>query len=56
MAGGYPELCVVCLEKPYDTVFLRCGHLCCCSACVGRVKNKCPICRTWSKTIKTFRP
>ena len=55
-AGGYPELCVVCLEKPYDTVFLRCGHLCCCSACVGRVKNKCPICRTWSKTIKTFRP
>ena len=56
VGDAYPELCVVCLEKPYDTVFLRCGHLCCCSACVGRVKNKCPICRTWSKTIKTFRP
>ena len=49
------ELCVVCLAKPYDTVFPRCGHLCVCQGCAFRM-GRCPICRTASRPIRTFRP
>jgi len=36
--------CVVCMDAPFETVFLECGHLACCSNCSTKLKL-CPICR-----------
>jgi len=36
--------CVVCMDAPFETVFLECGHLACCQKCSGQLKL-CPICR-----------
>nr|ACO11387.1 Cell growth regulator with RING finger domain protein 1 [Caligus rogercresseyi] len=39
--------CVVCQEKPVSRAFLPCRHACSCSDCFQRIKNKCPMCRTF---------
>jgi len=36
--------CVVCMDAPFETVFLECGHLACCSKCSEKLQF-CPICR-----------
>ncbi|XP_069039245.1 E3 ubiquitin-protein ligase LRSAM1 isoform X2 [Lepisosteus oculatus] len=36
--------CVVCMEKESQTIFLPCGHVCCCQAC-SDVLLSCPLCR-----------
>lgn len=36
--------CVVCMDAPFETVFLECGHLACCAKCSEKLKL-CPICR-----------
>jgi len=36
--------CVVCMDAPFETVFLECGHLACCQKCSEKLKL-CPICR-----------
>ncbi|XP_061427539.1 E3 ubiquitin-protein ligase LRSAM1 [Lethenteron reissneri] len=36
--------CVVCMERKPETVFLTCGHVCCCAAC-GALLTSCPLCR-----------
>ncbi|CAN0180292.1 unnamed protein product [Lampetra fluviatilis] len=36
--------CVVCMERKPETVFLTCGHVCCCAAC-GTLLTSCPLCR-----------
>ncbi|CAH2316928.1 E3 ubiquitin- ligase LRSAM1 [Pelobates cultripes] len=36
--------CVVCLEQEAQTIFLTCGHVCCCSKC-GDALHTCPLCR-----------
>lgn len=41
--------CIVCFEKPCDTVIYKCGHVCMCFACATSVRQQapplCPICR-----------
>ncbi|XP_072015688.1 E3 ubiquitin-protein ligase LRSAM1-like isoform X2 [Amphiura filiformis] len=36
--------CVVCLERASDSLFLNCGHVCCCQVCAEPL-FKCPLCR-----------
>jgi len=39
--------CIICFERAKDTLFEPCHHICCCSACAGKLKpNICPVCRT----------
>lgn len=50
-----PEICVICLEQEYNTVFVPCGHMCCCTACCVHLAN-CPLCRRRiDQTVKAFR-
>ncbi|GJZ85422.1 E3 ubiquitin protein ligase SP1 [Tanacetum coccineum] len=30
--GQMPDICVICLEQEYNSVFVPCGHMCCCVA------------------------
>jgi len=47
--------CVVCMDAPFETVFLECGHLACCQKCSEKLKL-CPICRnTIVRVIPIFR-
>ncbi|KAM4043000.1 mitochondrial ubiquitin ligase activator of nfkb 1-A-like [Anomaloglossus baeobatrachus] len=43
-----PErLCVICISRLRDCVFLTCGHVCCCFLCYQALPNQlCPICRS----------
>jgi E3 ubiquitin-protein ligase MUL1 len=50
---GGRGLCVVCLERPSDTVFPSCGHMCACSSCSGGLR-RCPICRSRGAPIRVF--
>ncbi|XP_035197482.1 E3 ubiquitin-protein ligase LRSAM1 isoform X2 [Oxyura jamaicensis] len=36
--------CVVCMEQEAQTVFLPCGHVCCCQTCCEQLRA-CPLCR-----------
>ena len=47
------KTCVVCLEQATDTVFTECGHMAVCSDC-GQLLDRCPICRTPSRTVKVY--
>jgi hypothetical protein len=41
--------CVICMERPTESVFGPCGHKCCCHACAQKTLgagSSCPICRT----------
>ena len=38
-------LCVICMDKPQETIFLECGHMCCCRECAERIMPECPVCR-----------
>nr|GMD66812.1 E3 ubiquitin-protein ligase SP1 [Ipomoea batatas] len=50
-----PDLCVICLEQEYNTVFVQCGHMCCCMACSSHLTN-CPLCRRRiEQVVRTFR-
>jgi len=47
--------CVVCMDAPFETVFLECGHLACCQSCSEKLKL-CPICRNpITRIIPIFR-
>lgn len=62
------KTCQICLTEPQDCIFLGCGHLVCCRACVTmlpyerRVEGlpprsgykQCPVCRKWSRQRKVF--
>jgi hypothetical protein len=39
------EICVVCFDKPYDCVFVDCGHMCACLDCAPSFNNVCPYCK-----------
>ena len=48
--GGDRSLCIICLDKPKNGVFVHgnTGHTCCCHECaqaVRRSKGCCPICK-----------
>ncbi|KAK3415729.1 E3 ubiquitin-protein ligase SP1 [Eucalyptus grandis] len=50
-----PDLCVICLEQEYNSVFVPCGHMCCCTTCSLQLTN-CPLCRRQiEQAVKTFR-
>jgi len=47
-------VCVVCLDKKKDTLFMPCNHLCTCYGC-GVQLDKCPLCRKKiSNKVKTI--
>uniref|UniRef100_A0A915HMS9 RING-type domain-containing protein n=1 Tax=Romanomermis culicivorax TaxID=13658 RepID=A0A915HMS9_ROMCU len=37
--------CVICMERKSSTIFLPCGHVCCCHFCDENVQI-CPLCRS----------
>ncbi|CAG7733667.1 unnamed protein product [Allacma fusca] len=53
--------CVICCERPVDSVFYSCGHMCMCYQCATdywKTKDKgwCPICRaTITDVIRTYK-
>uniref|UniRef100_A0A061SG09 RING-type E3 ubiquitin transferase n=1 Tax=Tetraselmis sp. GSL018 TaxID=582737 RepID=A0A061SG09_9CHLO len=49
------DRCVVCMERPLDAVFSKCGHMCCCLECATRLQH-CPICRRSSSVIRVYLP
>ncbi|KAK3415731.1 hypothetical protein EUGRSUZ_H01525 [Eucalyptus grandis] len=50
-----PDLCVICLEQEYNSVFVPCGHMCSCTTCSLQLTN-CPLCRRRiEQAVKTFR-
>ncbi|KAG5567616.1 hypothetical protein RHGRI_002978 [Rhododendron griersonianum] len=50
-----PNLCVICLEQEYNSVFVPCGHMCCCTSCSSHLTN-CPLCRgRIEQVVRTFR-
>lgn len=42
--GAEPTGCCVCMDAAPDTLFLNCGHVCCCEACSAGL-SLCPLCR-----------
>ncbi|XP_057507347.1 E3 ubiquitin-protein ligase SP1-like [Actinidia eriantha] len=49
------DLCVICLEQEYNSVFVPCGHMCCCTVCSSHLTN-CPLCRRRIElVVRTFR-
>ncbi|KAM5146828.1 E3 ubiquitin-protein ligase LRSAM1 isoform 2-T3 [Mantella aurantiaca] len=36
--------CVVCMEQEAQSIFIPCGHVCCCTSC-GDALRACPLCR-----------
>ena len=51
--------CLICMERPKDALFMRCGHLVSCMDCACMLKQRndpCIICRDpIEKVIRTFR-
>jgi hypothetical protein len=42
------DWCIVCVERPRETVILPCGHMCVCVECGHKLKSQhysCPFCR-----------
>ncbi|CAF0830315.1 unnamed protein product [Rotaria sordida] len=37
--------CVICLSAEKSYLILPCYHFCCCSTCIKKIQNQCPICR-----------
>ncbi|PIM99320.1 putative E3 ubiquitin ligase [Handroanthus impetiginosus] len=53
--GMKPDLCVICVEREYNSVLLPCGHMCCCMPCSLCLKT-CPLCRRQiAQIVRTFR-
>ncbi len=48
------SLCCLCLDQLHNTVFLNCGHICCCSECAPSLTN-CPICRKQIARVVTIK-
>ncbi|CAG7830346.1 unnamed protein product, partial [Allacma fusca] len=52
--------CLACCERPVDSVFYSCGHMCMCFQCANayletKEKGHCPICRAViSDVIRTY--
>ncbi|XP_009116974.2 E3 ubiquitin-protein ligase SPL1 isoform X3 [Brassica rapa] len=53
-----PDLCVICLDRKCDAVFLECGHMCCCLTCSLSLElqgKRCPLCRKPVVVLKIYR-
>ncbi|XP_002738165.1 protein neuralized-like [Saccoglossus kowalevskii] len=54
------EECVICYDRPVDSVIYTCGHMCLCHPCGVKLKQQagavCPICRSILRdVIKTYK-
>ncbi|CAI7755869.1 unnamed protein product [Closterium sp. NIES-54] len=50
-----PDTCVICLEQKYNSVFVPCGHMCCCVHCAAQL-TQCPLCRRRiDQLVRTYR-
>lgn len=50
-----PDICVICLVEKYNSVFVPCGHMCCCVHC-GAQLTQCPLCRRRvDQLVRTYR-
>ena len=53
-----PAVCVICLDASINTVFVPCGHMCACAACVINLQKTtkvCPICRErFKEVVRTY--
>lgn len=48
-------LCKICYDKPVNTIFIKCKHVCACFECASSLKKKeCPICRVVGDFQKCF--
>ncbi len=47
------DLCIICCEKPKQSVFVPCGHKSCCEKCAEKFVNKykCPFCKKSVESI-----
>jgi len=47
------QMCIICCEKPKQSVFVPCGHKCCCEDCAAKFidKHKCPFCKKSVESI-----
>lgn len=43
--------CIICLSNERSFMISPCNHLCCCSICVSRIENTCPVCRVPIQSI-----
>lgn len=50
-----PDVCVICMDNPQDTVTIPCGHMFACNTCTQSLLS-CPICRRNDvQFIKVFK-
>jgi len=47
------KICIICCDKPKQSVFVPCGHKCCCFECAEKFinKHKCPFCKKSVESI-----
>lgn len=45
--------CCICMERRSSSVFVPCGHICCCIHCSENIHN-CPLCRTIIRISQTI--
>ncbi|KAG2260887.1 hypothetical protein Bca52824_080181 [Brassica carinata] len=56
LSPDVPDLCVICLDRKCDAVFVQCGHMCCCLTCSEKLQGKpCPLCRKPVVVLKIYR-
>ncbi len=48
------SICNICFKKNINSIFIPCGHLCCCLKCAKKCKTICPICRKKVKINKVY--
>lgn len=50
------KVCKVCYNRPYDTVFMPCGHVVACRKCATSV-SKCPLCNDqYTNIVRIYLP
>eukprot|EP00301_Raphidiophrys_heterophryoidea_P010574 c15746_g1_i1.p1 GENE.c15746_g1_i1~~c15746_g1_i1.p1 ORF type:complete len:214 (+),score=50.53 c15746_g1_i1:83-724(+) len=45
------KICIICLDRPREMVFRKCGHMCLCHKCCKRMR-RCPICQRKGKAVR----
>ena len=43
--------CKICYTRPFDTVFIPCGHVVACGRCAASTLN-CPVCNKWYTSVQ----
>lgn len=54
-ASTTEQMCIICWQRKYDTVFVPCGHATACTTCASNVNGVCPICqRKISQVLRLY--